>query len=202
MKWDNRRDNRLMTLGQQKVEWWDNKDLCQVTSSPAETNILMAKIRLMKPSNVRYVDCSGAYVPKGTKGAKKVKETTPKWYAEWRENGKKRRKPLATDKGVAQKMLGDLILEMELSEAGMLDPHKHQLNRPITEHVADYLSSLKQQEVSDKHFSERSRCLLAVIHACKAETLNGDCGKGRCLPGVPGRSGQDEGYLPRCRSGF
>jgi integrase len=131
----------------------------------------MPKIRLVKVHTTRYRDRTGTAVPKGTRGAKKVVELSDKWYAEWRVNGQKQRKPLATDKTVAQKMLGDLILEMERGNAGMVDAFKVFLDQPITEHVADYLSSLKAQEVSDKHFAERSRCLLAVVQACNARIL-------------------------------
>ena len=42
---------------------------------------------------------------------------------------------------------------------------------PSPEHIADYLSALKSEGVSDKHFSERSRCLLAVIEATGAKRL-------------------------------
>lgn len=128
------------------------------------------KVRLMKPVVVRY-RLKGRAVPIGTPGAKKCKEQTDKWYAEWRECGKKKRLPLATDKGVAQKMLGDLVVRMEKGQANMLDPYEEHRRRPVAEHVADYLASLETKDVSAKHYAERSRCLSAVLAGCHVKTL-------------------------------
>jgi integrase len=131
----------------------------------------MPAIRLMKVSITRYYDARGKNVPKGTPGARKVLEKSARWYAEWREHGKKRKKPLATDKQVAQKMLSDLILAMEKGTANPVDPYAVHRERPISEHVADYLSSLEGKDVSAKHYAEKSRCLNAVIEGCQVKTL-------------------------------
>lgn len=131
----------------------------------------MPAVRLMKVTITRYEDAEGRAVPKGTPGAKKVKEKSKKWYAEWRENGKKKKKPLVTDKQKAKKMVGDLIDAMEKGEAGMVCKYKQHLTRPIGEHVADYLQSLETEDVSAMHYANRRRQLDAVIEGCRVETL-------------------------------
>lgn len=126
----------------------------------------MTKVRI-----TRYKDAEGRVVPKGTPGAQKIVNLSDKWYAEWRVNGQKRRQPLSTDKTVSQKMLGDLILELEKGKAGLHFAFKDELLRPISEHVADFLADLKKRGVSEKYASERDRCLQAVISGCRAKTL-------------------------------
>ncbi len=126
---------------------------------------------LQKITVVRYLDRHGNRVAKGTKGARKVREKSDKWYAVWREGRRQVRVPLSPDKESAQAMLADLLRQRERGKAGLVSPYKKHLERPILEHAADYLASLRAQEVSEKHYSERSRCLLTVIGACQAHTL-------------------------------
>jgi len=78
---------------------------------------------------------------------------------------------LSTDKTVSQKLLGDLIVALEKGKAGLNCDFKQHLERPVGEHVADYLAHLREKGVSDKYFSERSRCLQAVITECRIKTL-------------------------------
>jgi integrase len=127
---------------------------------------------LQKISVVRYIDRNGNRVSKGTKGAKKVREKSDKWYGVWRAGGKQVRVPLSTDKESSQVMLADLLRQRERGRAGLTSPYAQELERPLSEHVADYLAHLKAQSVTDKHFSERSRCLLAVIDGCSARALS------------------------------
>jgi hypothetical protein len=68
-------------------------------------------------------------------------------------------------------MLTDLMRQKERELAGLVNPYMLHLDRPLSEHVADYQSALKAEGVSDKHFSERSRCLLAVIQDNHAKYL-------------------------------
>jgi hypothetical protein len=68
-------------------------------------------------------------------------------------------------------MLTELMRQKERERARLVNPYKVHLDRPLSEHVADYLSALNAEGVSDKHFSERSRCLLAVIQDIHAKYL-------------------------------
>jgi len=68
-------------------------------------------------------------------------------------------------------LLADLLRRKERERAGLVNPYQAHLERPLSEHVADYLLALKSEGVSDKYFSERSRCLLAVIDAIAARQI-------------------------------
>ncbi len=122
---------------------------------------------LHKMTTVRYVDTEGNRVPKDAPGARKVKEKSTKWYGFWRENGKLKRVPLSTDKQAARKMLTDLLQQREREKAGLVDKSLEHLQRPIAEHVADFLAHLKTKGVCDDYYAERERCLLAVLGEAK-----------------------------------
>jgi integrase len=139
----------------------------------------------MKPVYTRYQDGDGRSVPKGTPGAVKVKEVAEKWYAEFYVNGKKKKKPLAKDKSVAQVMLGDLIRDIEKGQAGLTDLFKEHRKRPLSEHVADYLKAVagavKDGEVSDKHSYERRRLLKTALAGMKGEVRENEEGRDKVL---------------------
>ncbi|MDB5306203.1 MAG: xerD 1 [Gemmataceae bacterium] len=81
---------------------------------------------LVRQKKTYYVDVAGKRVPRGTPGAKKVREKLAKWYGASIPGMGKKRVPLATDKRVAQKLLDDMMQRAErglalmpdLSEAG------------------------------------------------------------------------------------
>jgi hypothetical protein len=47
-------------------------------------------------------------------------------------------------------MFTDLMRQKERERAGLVNPYKVRLDRPLSEQVADYLSALKAEGVSDK----------------------------------------------------
>jgi hypothetical protein len=114
---------------------------------------------ILKISYVHYVDRSGKRVPKGTKGARKVTTESSKYYACWREGKKQVRVPLATDYEVSQVILADLIRQRERGEARMIDPYKEHLDRPLLEHVNDYLAVVRSTTRSESHHKETGRIL-------------------------------------------
>lgn len=61
---------------------------------------------------------------------------TAKWYG-WltTPDGRKLRRPLATDKSVAQAMLTQWIREVEMEHAGLKDPFADHRKRPLAEHL-------------------------------------------------------------------
>jgi integrase len=128
---------------------------------------------LQKIQYIRWVDADGKRVPPGTPGATKIREKSAKWYACWKDGWKQVRVPLATDKAASQSMLADLLREGERGRAGMLDPHRHHLDRAIAEHRDEYLASIRQSGKvrSDKYFSEKRRILTAIFDACGMRTL-------------------------------
>jgi hypothetical protein len=99
---------------------------------------------LVKIWIVRYVDKDGKRVPKGTPGARKVKERSPNWYAQVKDaTGRWKRVPLFTDKVASQVKMAEIVANYERGEAGLVNPHKDALARPIEDHVRDYLAHLK-----------------------------------------------------------
>lgn len=113
---------------------------------------------LQKLITVRYIDRKGERCTKDTPGARKVKEESSKWYACYREGKKQVRVPLATDKAASQVMLSDILKAKERGVAGLLDPFKANLDKPLSEHVADYLDQLKAT-ASVLHHKEQARIL-------------------------------------------
>lgn len=126
---------------------------------------------LQKIVYIRYVDRDGRRVPRGTKGARKVKEESAKWYACWKEGKKQVRIPLATDKEASQAMLADLLRNKARGKAGLVDPFQPHLQRLIGEHVTEYLASVKATCRSQKHYDETERILNVVIKACGVQVL-------------------------------
>lgn len=119
-----------------------------------------------------YWMLDGKRVPTGTPGAVKAQEESRKWYGVWREGKKLRKVPLSTDRDVAQAMLGDLLRNRELGKANMVDPRKHHLERPVNEHVAEYLAHIRMEGRSDKYMSEKARILKVILSSCEIETLS------------------------------
>ena len=81
------------------------------------------------------------------------------------------RQALSTDRTISQKLLGDLTVALEKGKAGLNCEFREHLGRPISEHVADYVSHLTEKGVSEKCLSERSRCFQTVIDECGIKTL-------------------------------
>ena len=127
---------------------------------------------LLKLTFIRYVDAEGRRVPKGTPGARKVKEKSTKWFGQYRNaDGDRKRVPLCTDKTAARQMLADIVRDIARGKAGLVDPHGDHRKAPIEGHVAAYEIHLRNKGVSEKHRAETIRRLNAVISGCKVRTL-------------------------------
>jgi integrase len=94
---------------------------------------------LVKIHQVRYVDRDGQRVPKGTAGARKVREKSAKWYGCGIPGQGKKRVPLATDKEAARRMLNELVKGAERGEARLPDRHagRKSLNEYLTAFEGD-----------------------------------------------------------------
>jgi integrase len=119
----------------------------------------------------RYTDKQGRRVPKGTPGAKKVKERSTVWYGQFKENGEYKRVPLFTDKTASSVRLAELVRGVERGEVGLINPLKGVLGQEIEVHVQDYLTHLRTEGANPKHLSERERLLRAVLTACDIKML-------------------------------
>jgi hypothetical protein len=126
---------------------------------------------LVKIWIVRYQDKAGRRVPKGTPGAKKVRERSTVWYGQYKKDGKWKREPLYTDKQASAVRLAELVKAQERGEVGLVNPHKDHLEREIGEHVDDYMTHLRTEGGNPKHLSERERLVRTVIRECGFKTL-------------------------------
>jgi integrase len=152
---------------------------------------------LHKVTIVRYVDRNGQRVPKGTAGARKIKEKSACWYGHYKApvvgpDGnlahdaagnvvmkKVRSRALSEDKEVAQNMLAALVKEAEQIKAGVLAPRDLErrdrlAGTTLAELVQSYIDHLKTDKggVSAKHLDERRRLLNAVLSGIGAHSLN------------------------------
>lgn len=119
--------------------------------------------RLYRPTIIRYVDKSGKRCTKNTPGAKRVATKSKTWRGEFRDpDGILRSETLCTNKDAARTMLADRIRAVQSG-----DPfHKHR-RRPLTEHVSDFIETLKGAGRSHGHYSLlESRCR-SIISGCR-----------------------------------
>src|SRR5262249_15157877 len=121
----------------------------------------------------RHVDAQGRRVPKGTPASRAVKEKSGKWYGQYNDaDGTRRRVPLAADKGAALQMLAELERGVARGKVGLVDPVAIHRAAPLDDHVAAYLSYLRDVEnVSPKPLKETTRRLRFVLAGCHAATL-------------------------------
>jgi hypothetical protein len=95
---------------------------------------------LIRIAKVRYIK-DGKRVPNGTRGAKKVRKKTAKWYGQGIPGyPPKKRFPLATDKTAAQRMLNDLVRDAEQGRAKV--PNQAEGRKSLVEHVAAFQADL------------------------------------------------------------
>ncbi|HXD87587.1 MAG TPA: hypothetical protein VN641_13910, partial [Urbifossiella sp.] len=96
---------------------------------------------LVKVRIVRWVNAEGVRVPKGTKGARKLKERSSKFYGVGIPGyPPKKRFPLATDREAAKRMLAELVRRAERGQA--LVPDRDAARLPLAEHVKRFEGDL------------------------------------------------------------
>ncbi len=124
---------------------------------------------------ISYYTKNGKRVPKGTKGAKRVKQRARKWYAAGLPGWPKgRRKPLCADKTTATRMLAKLIHKAEREAAGLVSPEEEHAKTPIESHLEDFERYLTAKGGTAKHVREtmqRCRAAIAGIGASRLHDL-------------------------------
>lgn len=113
----------------------------------------------------------GERVDAGTPGAKKVREKSDHWYIVHKVGGKVRRIKAYTDKAASEAMLTEWRKSQERGDAGLLDPFKPHLDRPLAEHLADYLEDLRHGGTSPEYHAAVVTRLNRVFGGIKAKTL-------------------------------
>jgi integrase len=93
---------------------------------------------------------------------RKTKRKSKKWWGRFRDvDGSEKRVPLATDKKAAQAMLNELVVKVERTVAGLVDPAEEHLARPLQGHLDDFAAYLKAKGNS------RSHCVQTVGYSRK-----------------------------------
>jgi integrase len=131
--------------------------------------------KLVKPIIVRYLDAAGRQVPKGTPGARQVREVAKKWYAVgvpgWPPG---KRVPLARHKKTAEAFLDRLVKKAFAEKHGTATPaEKYQEHnaRPLAEHLDAYRRELASRGPSAKHVSQTCDRIKALIDGCGFRTI-------------------------------
>src|SRR5262245_55980869 len=112
---------------------------------------------LIRPWQTRHVK-DGKRVPKGTPGARKVKERAHKWYGQGIPGlPPRKRVPLASDKTVARQMLAALERDGERGRVNL--PTAAEKARTLLDHLEDYERHLLAEGACQEHTSKSvGRC--------------------------------------------
>jgi hypothetical protein len=119
---------------------------------------------VFKKSITRYLDSDGRQVPKGTPGARKVKEKSAKWYGRVPDSLKP--VPLATNKVAAQQQLAMMVKKAELGRAGIHDPFEEESKRLLSEHLEDFRRDLAARDNAPRYVQLVVSRLTALLEGC------------------------------------
>ncbi len=120
--------------------------------------------RPFRKSITRYIDAEGRQVPKGTPGARRVKEKSAKWYG--RVPGSTKHVPLCENKAAAQIMLNELLRKAGLASVGYADPYEEHHKRPLLEHAEDFRRALEAKGDDPRHVEIVLSRLKALLKGC------------------------------------
>lgn len=102
----------------------------------------------------RYYDASGNRVPPGTPGAEKRTETSRTYYANLKIGGKTKRTSLkTTDLATAWARLREMLRRERDRDLGIIDEYSENAEKPLSQHVEDWLASVESRGNGEKHLS-------------------------------------------------
>jgi len=113
----------------------------------------------------------GKSVPKGTKNAKKTISLSKKWYGRIRVGWRRKAFPLHIDKQTASKMYRCLVVNQFKIALGVTE-RSPEADKPIQEHVQDFLTDLASRGKTQQHSDTMRRMLDAFIEHMKLKTLD------------------------------
>lgn len=128
---------------------------------------------LVKLIVTRWVDPrTKARVPAGTMGAKKIKDKTDHYYIVDKSDGRvKRTNTHCSDYRAAQAVLTEYHRLQERGIAGLTDPFKPHLDRPILDHLAEYVVVVRERVRTTAYPATVERELKRMFTACNIEYL-------------------------------
>jgi hypothetical protein len=95
------------------------------------------------------------------------------WYYRFTDaNGVKREVKGCTDKRVTEELARAAESEAAKIRAGICDPFKTHRNRPIGEHIDDYIGFIRSEGGTDKHVSTTEARIRAIVDGIGARRLD------------------------------
>ena len=132
-----------------------------------------------RPTIIRYLNAQGRQVPKGTPGARRVREKSKTFWGRVPDaNGKSRGVALCDDGEAAEAMLTEMKQRAKRIARGDIDPFEDHRERPVAEHVEDFRSFLESKGSTTAHVVLTVQRLSAVVDGCKFKKLS-DLNAGR-----------------------
>lgn len=130
---------------------------------------------LVRQQKTYFVDPAGKRVPKGTPGARKVKEKSRLWYGQGVPGQPpKKRVPLAADKTVARRMLDDLVRGAERGAAGMPDRDAGRV--PLADLVGEFEADVALGLASRARRRKKPAPEIAALAALRVRACLDGCG--------------------------
>ncbi|MBI1309672.1 tyrosine-type recombinase/integrase [bacterium] len=116
----------------------------------------------------RYVDADGKRCRKDSPGARKTVEKSKAWYGRYRDaDGIEHRVKLATDKTIARQMLHELERKSLQQSAGLVDPFEAWHIAPLTEHVDDFIGTLRDAGRKPDYCQLIETRVRRIVDGCK-----------------------------------
>jgi hypothetical protein len=121
-----------------------------------------ALVRLYKPSWTDRDPTTGA----------RVRQRSETWWADYREDGQRRRENLGTPyKADAELVRGKILDRLRRKATGLVDPYAEHGARPLAEHIADFEATLRARGATDEHVERVVEYLRVGIEAMRAKRI-------------------------------
>jgi integrase/recombinase XerC len=115
----------------------------------------------------RYIDENGKQVRKSTPGAFKNTEKSKVWTGRYRDaNGFRKEVTLYRDKEASRQKLAELVRKAQQTETGLVSSFEDSAKKTLTEHINDWLATLKARNRSAKHIAKIGGYVRRTADAC------------------------------------
>ena len=124
--------------------------------------------RLFKPTITRYVDADGRRCRKGDPGARKKRVKSRTWRGEYTDaDGNRESVGLCSNKEAARHLLHELETRVALGRAGLVDSFEEHHKQPLSEHLADFIGTLRDSGRSEDYLQPVEARVRKIIEGCK-----------------------------------
>ena len=124
--------------------------------------------RLFKPTIVRYLDADGRRCRKGAPGARKKRSKSKTWRGEYTDaDGNRKSVGLCSNKEAARHLLHELEVKAARGRAGLADPFEEHHQRLLSEHLVDFVETLRDAGRSEDYLQPVESRVRKIIDGCK-----------------------------------